>query len=251
MNNEDFLNKCKKIASSIQVDDVKNLETIKAKLLLEDKGEEIIMIKNKKIRKPVAVAAILAAILSLSAIVYAAVPLIWRSVDTQVLEGEQYISELGAKISEDGSQSLVYGYFAEDAGRVVVDVEGLRVIFNDDVQPDDFAEAVYVLQLSTTPMLPTYTPEGFSIGSLSYPSPDVDDVYGVLASSHISIAYFDHQDSEVIVLMIYELYEGFQEARDIDGVLTFVDIDNGIAYVLSASPGVEHSTLVRMMQSLR
>lgn len=70
MKNDDFLAMCKSINPSSEVDKAKNLEAIKLKL------EEQNTMKNKRIKRPLAVAAIFAAVMAFSLAVYAVAPVI-------------------------------------------------------------------------------------------------------------------------------------------------------------------------------
>jgi len=263
MKNDVFVDKCRHIASSIEVNHEKNLEAIKSKLLTEK--ENVDMFRNKKVRRPAVAAAVLVAVLSISAVVYAAVPIIWRNVDVAVTDGEQYVQSILAKISEDGTHGVVGGYFTENPGRVVIDAEGTRTVFNDGVQPHDLEEALAILQLSNV-VLPAYLPYGFTVTAFAYPTADFDP-YNILAMNHISIMYSNKYD-DVITLMVASHEENFVLSASEENAFTRIEIysfyaflgenqlvlfdaDSGVVYRFSSSPGVANSALVRMAESMK
>jgi len=272
MNNDVFMDKCRQLTSSIEVDHEKNLNAIRSRLSTEneewDKEEwNIDMPKSKKVRKPLVAAAILAAVLSISTIAYATVPIIWRNIDATVSDGGQYVESLIAKISEDGYYGVVGGYFAEDSGRVVIDTDEGRTIFNDGLQPHDLEEALSILQLSN-PALPTYLPDGFSVTAFAYPNNPDFNPYSILAMNHMSIMY-SNENEDVIALIIHAYEDDFTpsaseenaltrienyyiiETLDGENQLVLFDADNGILYRFSSSPNVDNSVLVRMAESMK
>jgi len=264
MKNDVFMDKCRHITSSIEVDHEKNLKAIRSRLSTE-KEEDIDMLKSKKVRRPLVAAAILAAVLSISTIAYAVAPIIWRNIDATVSDGGQYVESLIAKISEDGSFGIIGGYFAENSGRVVIDTDEGRTIFNDGLQPHDLDEALSILQLSNL-ALPSYLPDGFSITAFAYPNnPDFNPT-NVLAMNHMSIMYSNKHD-DVIALMIHAYEEDFvlsaSEENDLSGIeingreafvgenqLVLFDADNNILYRFSSSPNVDNDVLVQMAESM-
>jgi len=264
MKNDAFIDKCRQLTSSIEVDYKKNLDAIKSKISTgnEDREEgNDIMLKSKRIRKPAVAAAILAAILSISTIVYAAAPIIWRNIDATVSDGEQYVESLIAKISEDGTLRTVGGYFTEDSGRAVIDTaDGERIVFNDGLQPHDLQEALTVLQLDYL-AFPAYMPDGFAITAFAYPASHNDNLHDA-AMNHMSIMYSNGHD--VIALMISP-EEGFAlsaseeralEKITVNGVSAFLGEgqlvlhDGHILYRFSSSPDVDNGILVRMAESI-
>jgi len=267
MKNDAFMDKCRQLTSSIEVDNERSLEAIKTKLLAETEEGNIDMIKNKKVRRLAVAAAILAAVLSISAVVYAAVPIIWRNIDVVVSDGEQYIESLIAKTSEDGSHVIVGAYFTENSGRVVIDTEdGVRTIFNDGLQPYDLDEALSILQMNKI-ALPVYLPNGFAITAFAYPFIQNFDPYNVLTMNHMSIMYSNEYD-DVITLMIHSYEEDFELSAseentllkiEVNGVNAFVgenklvlfDANNGILYRFSSSPNVDNSILIKMAESMK
>lgn len=174
MKNDDFLAKCKNLDPSADVDREKGRIAIKNRLLLE-KGN-VNMRKNKRMRRPAFVAAVLAIMLSVSAVVYATVPAIWRHFDTRVVQGEEFVDDFWmAEIDmPDGTTSVGGGLAinrealeAAGGGVIIVEVDGEEWVMLDELHLDNLEDGLTLLQLDA--LLPEFLPEGFAFSKLTFP----------------------------------------------------------------------------------
>jgi len=209
MKNDDFLAMCKSIDPSVEVDRKKNLEEIKTRLLKEE--EQNIMINSKKVRRPAVIAAALIAVMSFSAVVYAAVPAVWRLFDTQVIQGEEFVNDffIGEVTLPDGTTSVGGGIDidrealeAAGGGAVIVEVDGEEWVYLDELHFDDLEEGLALLQLENV-LIPTHLPEGFSFSRFTFPvNPNVHPyMLGILPSAKHAFVYFANGD-DIIQLQI-------------------------------------------------
>ena len=175
MKNDDFLTMCRSLDPSSEIDHEKNRKIIKTRLL--DEEENVVMIKNKRVRRPAFVAAILVGVLSLSVVAYAAVPAIWRHFDTQVIQGEEFVTDFWmAEIDmPDGTISVGGGINidrealeAAGGGAVIVEVDGEEWVVLDELHLDSIEEGLALLQIEN-PLLPSLLPEGFEFDRFTFP----------------------------------------------------------------------------------
>ena len=202
MRDDDFMAMCKSIDPSKEVDRKKNLETIKNRLKKEE--EHVYMIKNKKFRKPAVAAAVLAGLLSISAVAYAAVNMVWRPFDTQVVQGEEFVNEfIIAEIDmPDGTVSVgssididFEALRATDGGAIIVEVDGEEWVYLDELHLDNLADGLALLQLDNV-SLPGYLPEGFSFSQMTFPVNPNNHEYmmGILPAAKHTFVYFTNGD---------------------------------------------------------
>ena len=265
MKHDTFFDKCRHLASSVEPDQEKNLRTIKTKLLTEKEEETIAVLRPKKARRLALVAIALSAVL-FTFVAAAAIPMIWRNVNATIYDGDQYVESLIAQISEDGTHGMISAGLTADAGRVVIDVDGSRMVFNDGLQAHDLDEARSILQFNHL-LLPTYLPDGFVISAFSFPTSSTFDPDNIFAMDHMTIVHTNTHD-EIVALIIQASEGDFEltdlEARtfrsvEINGIEAFVgddrlilfDANHGMLYHFSASPGVEEAILIRMAESMQ
>ena len=128
-------------------------------------------VKNKKIMRPfmVIVAALIAA-LSVSAVVFAAAPIVWQYLDTRILQGEEFVEEFSIRVSEDGKYSVMVTVIdAENIeGALIVEVDGEPMVMFDKLQVDNMEEALELLAIYNV-LMPSYLPEGFVFEQVTFP----------------------------------------------------------------------------------
>jgi len=206
MSNDAFLAKCKSINPSAEVDRKKNLEAIQNRLKEE---EQSALLRNKKIRRPVVAAALLAGILSLSVVAYAAAPMIWRHFDAGVVRGEEYVNELiVAEIDlPDGTTSDVIDINIdherlEGAGGepIILEVDGEEWVYLDELNFDSIEDGLALLQLENI-ALPTYLPDGFSFSRFTFPVNPNNHQYrlGVIPSDEIAYVFFSNGNDTILL----------------------------------------------------
>ena len=210
MNNDDFLAKCKSIDPSAEVDKKKNLEAIKTRLLNEE--EQFAMMKNKKIIRPAAAAALLAGIISISAVAYAAVPMVWRYFDTRVVQGEEFVTEFfrGEVDLPDGTTSIGGGINidrealeAAGGGAIIVEVDGVEEVYLDELHLYNLQDGLNLLQLDNV-LLPSYLPEGFNFSRFTFPVNPNNHQYmlGTLPAAENALINFSNESGDVITIQI-------------------------------------------------
>jgi len=275
MNNDTFLAKCKSIDPSVEVDRKKNLEAIQNRILKE---EQSAMLKNKKIRRPVVAAAVIAAVLSISAVAYAAMPAIWRHFDTAVVQGEEFVNELVVAEVDipDGTTSVFFdinideeALEAADGAPIVIEVDGEEWVYLDELHFDNLEDGLALLQLDV--LLPTYLPEGFSFSRFTFPVNPNNHRYmmGVLPAAQQAIIHYVNEAGDSIVIQIgavspdtmlgvsersQSLTINGKAARlgtGFDGVSSLSVLHNGILYgIWPENDGVTSYDLVRMAESM-
>jgi len=207
MSNDDFLAKCKSINPSVEVNRKKNLEAIQNRILKEE--EQSAMLRNKKIRRATVAAALLASILSLSVVAYAAAPMIWRYFDTNVVQGEEFVNQfIVAEIDlPDGTTSDVIdinidrGALGAAGGEpIILEVNGEEWIYLDELNFDNIKDGLALLQLENV-VLPTYLPEGFSFSRFTFPVNPNNHQYrlGALPSAEIAYVFFSNGNDTILL----------------------------------------------------
>ena len=223
--------------------------------------------KNKRILKPsIAIAAALIATLSLSVVAFGGP--VWRYLQTRVVEGEQYISELIMMESDDGfiMGSVVPGE-AEGRGRVVVEIEGEQVVWQDPLVLYDINEAVAHFRGEEVPMLPAYLPEGFVFAEAEFPvcpinNPDVEWAGGQLflrftsADEAITLEIRNHSEEWGFDIWATGLEEATINGRDalIGGGGLSVQVTSNTRYtflIQGETSSVLYDDLVKMAESLQ
>jgi len=266
MTDKEFLEKCRNIDFSAGCDMEKNLEILKARLSL-DKEENVDMMKNKRFKRPVAVAAVIAAVLSVSVVAAAAVPMVWRYLDTRVVEGEAFVFDFTVKESEYYGYTMTGISIDRDAleaaggGAIIVEVEGETRVMLDELHFESTEEAFKLLEIDN-PLLPSYLPEGFALERVTFPVSPINHPDQEGSATVVNIRYTDGED--VILLMIAAWDESWGisifagDQRDItinghsagiaDGGLKML-IDN-VSYFISA-PSLTQEQLIRIAESLQ
>ena len=198
MKNDDFMAKCRSLDPSAEIDTEKNRNIIKNRLLEEE--ENVIMFKNKRMKRPMVVAAVLVAIMSLSAVVYAAVPMFWRYFDTQVIQGEEFVTDFWIAEMEmpDGTMSVGgalnidrEALEAAGGGAIIVEVDGEKQVLLDELHLYSIEEGLALLQLEN-PLMPTFIPEGFEFSRFTFPVNPILHQYmsGTIPAAEIAAIYF-------------------------------------------------------------
>jgi len=161
----EFLNKCREIDFSAEsVNYENNLESLKSKLTNK---ERFIVSRVKKM--PVAVAAALAVVLSLSVVALAATA--WRYLDTRIIQGEEYVRHFSMQEATDGSGFTVGSIDIDPnaSGPIIAEVDGEEVVLWDAHDYDDLDTALARLATSLGNVkMPAYLPEGFTFEQATY-----------------------------------------------------------------------------------
>jgi len=223
----------KALASSEKPD-----EALVQKLKSNINEERYTMGKRKVVKFSVAVAAALIAALSLSFIALGNP--IWRTLQTRIVEGEQYITDVVMKVSDDGviMGSTMRG---EGDGRVVVDVEGELQVWQDPLVLTDLDEALALFPGDEAPVIPTYLPEGFVFESARFPlcpinNPDIEH-----AGGQLMVTFSDGEQSFMLEIRRQHERYGF----DIWGAVEEITINGRDAIIGSGGLSVHTSSEVR------
>ena len=210
MINDNFVTKCRSLDPSAAIDREKNRKIIKARLLEE---ENVVINKNKKIRRPAIAAAVLAGILSISVVAYAAAPMVWRHFDTQVIQGEEFLEDFWmAEIDmPDGTTSIGGSHRidrealeAAGGGVVIVEVEGEEHVLLDELHFDSIEDGLALLEIEN-PLIPDYLPEGFAFSRFTFPvNPNNHQfMMGTVYAARNAFIYYCNGDSTIRLHMIY------------------------------------------------
>ncbi|MCL2856546.1 MAG: DUF4367 domain-containing protein [Oscillospiraceae bacterium] len=161
----EFLERCREVDFSAEsVNYEKNLDALKAKLTTEER-----FAVNKIRKMPVAVAAALAVVLSLSVVALGAT--VWRHMDTRIIQGEEYVRHFSMQEATDGS-GFTMGSLDIDpnaSGPIIADVEGEKVVLWDAHEYDDLDAALARLSATLGDLkMPAYLPEGFTFEQATY-----------------------------------------------------------------------------------
>jgi len=205
MIDEIFLAECRKIDPSAEVDREKSLDAIRAQILKEE--EQNGMLKNKRFRRPAVAAALLAGVLSLTAAVYAASPLVWRYFDTSVVQGQEFVTDLfiGEVDLPDGTTSVGgsikidrEALEAAGGGAVIIDVDGEEWVVLDELHLDSLDEGMELLQLDA--LLPDVLPDGFHFSRFTFSvNPNIHRyAFGEMPAAQSARIYFSNDADEVI-----------------------------------------------------
>jgi len=211
MSNDDFLAKCRSINPSVEVDRRKNLEAMQNRL--SNEKEQSVMLNTKKTRIPAVAAALLAGVISLSVVAYAAVPIIWRHFDTGVVHGKEFVNEfIVAEIDlPDGTTSDVidinidYEAFGASGGEpIVLEVDGEEWIYRDELHFNSIEDGLELLQLENI-ALPTYLPDGFNFSRFTFPVNPNNHQYklGTISSAQIAFVYFSNGNDTILLQLSY------------------------------------------------
>jgi len=137
-------------------------EVLISKLKTNLDEERYNMGKRKGVKFSIAVAASLILALSLTFVAFG--DPVWRRLDTRIIEGYDFVSEVIIKESDDGivaGMVIIEGEFGRD-GRLVVEVDGEMQVWQDPLVLYDLDEALALFPGDESPVMPTYLPEGFA-----------------------------------------------------------------------------------------
>ena len=215
--NDDFLAKCKKLDPSSGIDFDKNRAAIKSRL----EEEQFTMYRPISLKKMAVIAAVLVGILSLSVAAYAAAPAIWRHLDTQVIEGEEFINDFWvAEIDmPDGTTSIGSNISidhealeAAGGGAVIVEVDGEEWVVLDELTMDNMEDGLALLELEN-PMLPSFIPEGFVFDRFTFPVDPSRHQFrmGTIPAAEHAAVYFTNNDDTIRLQLLQMQYR--TEAR--------------------------------------
>jgi len=202
MSDEDFMAKCRDIDFSADNENREaNLDALKGKLTHTIKEEKYNMnSKAKRFKKPIALIAALIAVMSLSVVAFG--DTIWNYIEVRIIQGEEHVNHLSimhgpvTTIYDDErgttvSQSVVImeSDIDRDAeGPIVIEVDGRQQVLQDVHHFYNLDEALGYF-VSSSPLLPTYLPEGFDFERATFSISPVrhPDIFG--ASSNVNIHY--------------------------------------------------------------
>jgi len=159
MNDKEFLKMCRDIDFSASSNSQKVFNITKNKI---SKQENTNM---KRVRKPIALIAIVAVLLSLTTIVVVATPN-WIRRHVEIIEGAEYIHDIAIYESSGG---IVFGAdIDQDGGPIIIEVDGETWIIRDELHFDNLDEALALLAHDNV-LLPTILPEGFEFYRATFP----------------------------------------------------------------------------------
>ena len=208
MTNEDFLTKCRNLDPSTAVDRQQNLRDIQARLATNPKAEEQMHMK-KNFKTPAIIAATLVGILSVSAVAYAAAPMVWRHFDTRITQGDEFVNDffMAEMDMPDGTTSIGGGIDIDRAaleaaggGVITVEVDGEEWIILDELHFDNTQDGLALLALPNV-QVPTTLPEGFYFSRFTFPVNPHHHAYkwGVMPTNENAQMHFSNGTDEIIL----------------------------------------------------
>ncbi|MCL2375902.1 MAG: hypothetical protein FWC76_00760 [Defluviitaleaceae bacterium] len=232
----DFLTKCRDIDLSADSQNYeKNLEVLKGKLA-QIEEERYNMNKQRRFKKPIAVAAIIAVMLSFSAVAFAAPA--WQYIEFVFVQGAEHVNYfrgmtiapttieyLGDGTSVSRGVVIIESDIDRNAdGPIIIDVDGHHVVLQDAHHFYDLNEALNHLAIEN-PLLPTYLPEDFDFQRATFNISPVrhPDIHS--AANNINISYSDGQGH--LNININDMFAGAVSATlgyDEDGVSHFTKV---------------------------
>jgi len=228
-------------------------------------NEERYPMKKRKVMKfSIAVAAALTVILSLSFVAFG--DPVWRRLQTRVVEGGEFVSDVTVKVSEDGftmgSLVIIEGEFGSDA-RLVVEVDGEIQVWQDPLILTDLDEALALFPGDEAPVMPTYLPEGFDFERARFTTCPINNPEIEYAGGQLILTFSNGEESFNLEIRRQHERYGFDiwgavEEITINGVEAIIG-DGGLS--IHTSPEVRNTffawnvlddnTLIRMAESLR
>ena len=182
-------------------------ETPSAELLQKLRGEQYPM-KNKRMLKPsMLVAAVMIAVLSMSVIVYAAAPVVWRYLEVRFIEGEEF--DFTIKESECGSKTVmsIDAEALQDAeGPVVIEVGDdmtVTMVLQDTLHLYCIEEAFALLKMENV-LFPYYLPEGFWFKRATFPVNPIQHPCAPGVDEYVLLEFYNGTD--IITLSVNYWY---------------------------------------------
>jgi len=202
MSDDQFLEAVREIDFSASICHEKNLEALKNKF---NEGEIKVM-KKKIFKKPAFVAAVIAIALMIPAGVLAGGHVL-RHLDTRIVEGYKYVEDYFAiELHVDGIEehtTVTLFQVAEDAGRIVVEIDGeervLRDVSNFTVLDEALAHFA-----GRNLLTPSYLAEGFEFTHASFIVCPVRNSDDETASRTLHLHYSDGKYAITIVAVAIE-----------------------------------------------
>jgi len=163
MNDKEFLNMCRNIDFSASSDSQKvyTYTITKNKISKQEKTN------MKRVRKPMALVAIVAVLLSVTTIAVVATPN-WIRRDVVIITGEEYVRNISIYESSDG---VLFGIDIDrdgGGGPIIAEVDGETWVIRDELHFDNLDEALALLAHDSI-LLPTTLPEGFEFYRATFP----------------------------------------------------------------------------------
>ena len=240
------------------------------KLITKLKKESYTMKKRRFVKPSIAIAVALIAALSVSVIAFAAAPIIWRYLDTRVVQGEEFLDLFSVRVSEDGTMSVWSIVFDSEAiqnaddSAVIVEVDGVTMVLRDELHFNNVEEALNLLSMDNI-LMPSFLPEGFIFEQATFPINPITHPDELGASGHMFVDYTNGEDTIRVQAMQWNSGNdvGFFSPSQVDvvingnngavteGILAVI-IDN-VFYNISTS---EYSTittyeLIKIAESLQ
>ena len=220
--------------------------------------EERCTMKNRKFMKSSLVAAILIGVFVVSAAF--AAPAIWRHLDAQIIEGEEFVNEFTVKESEEGT---IWGIDVDmealeaAGGRVVVEVDGGYTVILDQAHFDDLDEAIGSFGIRRV-RTPDYIPEGFGFQRATFPvnpatNPDANHMFADFINDEDNIRIHTIEwDSDWGISIICLNQEDITINGNIGAITdgTLMVIIDDVLYTIDA-PSLTRAELIRIAESLR
>jgi len=162
-------------------------------------------------------AALLAGVLVLSVVGYAAAPAIWRYFNARVIEGEEFVTEffVGEFDPGDGTTSVGVGIGidqeaidAAGGGIIILEVDGEEWVYLDELHFDNIEDGLALLELESV-LVPTMLPQGFSFSRFTFPVNPQNHRYrlGIIPTASEAVIYFTNDD-DVIWIQMRQMPEG-------------------------------------------
>jgi len=203
--NDKFLQQCRDIDFSAHSQNQdKNLETLKAKLAGKNK-ESSKMKTSKNLKKTIIIAAVVAAVLSLSVVALAAGPMMLRQLDTRVVQGEQYVRQFERWVNEGegfagGTRDVDMD--VDHSVPIIVEVDGVEELLMDRHTFYDLEDALSHLAVES-PRLPSFLPEGFAFEHATFSISPVRNPDHETAANMLNIIYSNDAGDEIQLMISY------------------------------------------------
>jgi len=167
------------------------------------KGEDHPM-KNRKFVKPsMAVVAALIAALSISVVAFAAAPVVWRYLDTRVIQGEGFVNHFSVRVAEvaDDEELSIFqieidseALAAADGGAVIVEIDGESMVILDNLHFDNIDDALNLLAIDNA-LTPGFLPDGFMFEQAVFPVNPITHPNEFRAARHMYVDYSNGADN--------------------------------------------------------
>ena len=256
----EFLAKCRDVDFSAESKNFeKNLDVLKEKLLRNNE-EEYVVLKTRKLKKPIAVAAALILVLSMSAFAFGEP--VWRYLETRIIQGEQYVHYFAAWEAAPYTSMIQMTIDPNAQGPIVVEIDGAIVLLQDASHFYDLETALSHLDIEN-PMFPAYLPEGFAFERATFNVCPIRNPEHVLAARDMRIQYsFGEQRLSLTIQYRPEDWGSFAWGFDLEEITInghcglygngMMSLHIGdVMYFLSGDEDADFDLLFRIMESLR